>query len=260
MSSAAQAIAIAKSQVGVSENPPGSNRTPYNSWYASLMGWSYYEACAWCAIFQCWVANQANSLSKAEMSAGAWDLTNKLKAEGRGLSKPAPGCLISFNYGSGHIGMVVALDPDLNYVYTVEGNTGASDGAASTGVYARRRYIGGNVIHGLAMPNYTDGTPPTVPVNKPTTTPISTGKLAVDGEFGPLTCAAMQRVLKVTADGQFGPITKRALQSHLHVAADGVVGPITIKALQKKVGAAADGIWGPATTRALQTALNAGKF
>jgi peptidoglycan hydrolase-like protein with peptidoglycan-binding domain len=100
---------------------------------------------------------------------------------------------------------------------------------------------------------------------KPTPRPPNPGQLVVDGDFGPATCAALQRALNrhgatLTVDGSMGPLTSRALQKYLGVAQDGVIGPITIKALQKKVGAVQDGDWGPATTRALQTKLNAATF
>ena len=100
---------------------------------------------------------------------------------------------------------------------------------------------------------------------KPTPKPPTSTKLAVDGKFEPVTCAAMQRALNqhgatLIVDGAFGPLTKKALQKHLNVTQDGQIGPPTVKALQKHVGAAQDGDWGPDTTRHLQTALNAGKF
>jgi peptidoglycan hydrolase-like protein with peptidoglycan-binding domain len=84
--------------------------------------------------------------------------------------------------------------------------------------------------------------------------------LDIDGAFGPLTIAALQRVLKVNPDGAFGPATKRALQAYLKVTVDGDIGPETVQALQRHVGATPDGDWGPDTTKALQRALNAGTF
>jgi len=105
------------------------------------------------------------------------------------------------------------------------------------------------------------GTSPIPPKPKPP----AAGTLAVDGEFGPDTCAALQRSLNshgasLTVDGSMGPLTRKALQSYLKVTRDGVIGPNTVKALQKKLGVAQDGDWGPNTTKALQRALNAGTF
>jgi peptidoglycan hydrolase-like protein with peptidoglycan-binding domain len=92
-----------------------------------------------------------------------------------------------------------------------------------------------------------------------------TGTLAVDGKFGPATCAALQRALNshgaaLVVDAAMGPLTKRALQRYLGVTQDGIVGPNTIRALQRKVGSAVDGVWGPSTTSHLQQKLNAGTF
>lgn len=91
------------------------------------------------------------------------------------------------------------------------------------------------------------------------------GTLAIDGDFGPLTCAALQRALNnhganLEVDGSMGPLTKRALQKYLGVAQDGIVGPVTVKALQRKVGAGVDGDWGAETTRCLQRKLRDGTF
>lgn len=92
-----------------------------------------------------------------------------------------------------------------------------------------------------------------------------TGTLTVDGDFGPRTCAALQRALNkhgasLTVDASMGPLTRKALQKYLGVTQDGKIGPNTIKALQKKVGATVDGKWESDTTRHLQTALNNGTF
>lgn len=100
---------------------------------------------------------------------------------------------------------------------------------------------------------------------KPTPKPPAAATLAVDGAFGPGTCAAMQRALnqhgaKLTVDGAVGPRTNTALQQHLRVTANGQIGPQTVRALQKHVGAGQDGDWGPDTTRHLQSALNVRKF
>jgi hypothetical protein len=98
------------------------------------------------------------------------------------------------------------------------------------------------------------GSPPPPPP------PLGHLPLRVDGDFGPQTVAATQRVCGATVDGIWGPDSKRALQRHLGVPADGAVGPVTIKALQRHVGSPADGSWGPNTTSALQRALNDRRF
>ena len=84
-------------------------------------------------------------------------------------------------------------------------------------------------------------------------------KLAVDGDWGPLTQKELQRQLGVTANGKKNAETRKALQRKIGVKADGVFGPISKKALQRKLGVSADGVIGPKTVKALQKALNAGK-
>jgi peptidoglycan hydrolase-like protein with peptidoglycan-binding domain len=84
--------------------------------------------------------------------------------------------------------------------------------------------------------------------------------VAVDGDFGPDTCKAVQYVLGVSVDGVFGPVTCEALQGYLQVAQDGDFGTQSIRALQEHVGVTQDGIWGAATTTGMQNALNEGVF
>jgi len=84
--------------------------------------------------------------------------------------------------------------------------------------------------------------------------------LDVDGDWGPKTTKALQRVLGVKDDGILGPDTYAALQRKLGIEDDGLVGPQTRSALQSYLGVTVDGDWGPETTTALQTRLNAGTF
>jgi len=83
--------------------------------------------------------------------------------------------------------------------------------------------------------------------------------LEVDGLVGPLTLGALGGTVansgKLTVDGQWGALTTKALQRALGVTADGQIGPQTIKALQKRVGVTQDGILGPVTRKALQRRL-----
>jgi peptidoglycan hydrolase-like protein with peptidoglycan-binding domain len=89
---------------------------------------------------------------------------------------------------------------------------------------------------------------------------IESGSLlrVVDGQFGPATCAALQRALNsktkagLDVDGAFGPLTIKDLQSYLDVAADGTIGPGTVTALNKHLGLTPDGTWDTGTTNQLQ--------
>lgn len=155
-----------------------------------------------------------------------------------------------------HTGFVSEVRGD--YFKTIEGNSN-NDGSRDGKVVCSnvRRWRGTRTVFG--RPAYSQAqTPVTPPVQPPVVQPQAGGALAVDGDFGPQTVKALQRVLHVNVDGDFGPQTKKALQAYLHVAVDGAIGPNTIKALQSKVGAMVDGSWGRNTTMRLQMALNNG--
>ena len=122
------------------------------------------------------------------------------------------------------------------------------------------------------------------PQPQPAPAPSSPG-LAVDGEWGPATTRALQKLLGTTVDGivsgqrsayrknwpscltsswRFGWSGKSpmiaALQRKLGISDDGIAGPATCKALQKRLGVAVDGVFGPNSVKALQKALNNGKL
>ena len=97
--------------------------------------------------------------------------------------------------------------------------------------------------------------------------PLPTGPLVVDGVFGHLTCAALQRSLNehhgehLDVDGSCGRLSYSALQRALGVEITGQRDEATVKALQRRLGVArVDGVWGPDTVERLQVALNAGQF
>lgn len=71
-------------------------------------------------------------------------------------------------------------------------------------------------------------------------TPISTGRLAVNGVMGTRTTRAIQRWVGATPDGVLGPRSIRALQRKVGSRPDGAIGPRTIRLLQVRVGARRD--------------------
>jgi hypothetical protein len=118
------AVAVARTQVGQAEMPPGSNESPRISEYRGAVAGAVVGP--WCADFASWCAAQAGiplgENGEGFQSVGAlWEW-----AEGSGRAIPAsagppqPGDLIV--WGSDHVGIVEAVDPD-GTIHTIEGNS-----------------------------------------------------------------------------------------------------------------------------------------
>jgi hypothetical protein len=137
------ALAAAQSQVGVSEQPPGSNDGPQIAEYRTATAGSGVGP--WCAYFTSWAAAQAGApLGEAGQGFGSvsalygWaQRTGRATPAGPGV-QPNPGDLIV--WGGEHIGIVESVDPD-GSIHTIEGNssnavsrrTYGPDGGGATG-------------------------------------------------------------------------------------------------------------------------------
>ncbi|MGH9151601.1 MAG: CHAP domain-containing protein [Acidimicrobiales bacterium] len=146
-------IARFESQLGVTEQPPGSNRTIYTEWYG-LTG-------PWCAMFVSWCFATEGSPLAASTSKGfaytpsgaAW-----FKKQDRWATDPARGHVVFFDFpGDGvdrisHVGIVTAVHGD-GSIETVEGNTDERGGRTGGKVMRRRRKVG---IVGYGVPAYVD--------------------------------------------------------------------------------------------------------
>jgi hypothetical protein len=137
------ALAAAQSQVGVAEQPPGSNDGPQIAQYRTATAGSGVGP--WCAYFTSWAAAQAGvPLGEAGQGFGsvsalyAWaQRTGRATAAGPGV-QPNPGDLIV--WGGRHIGIVESVDAD-GSIHTIEGNssnavsrrTYGADGGGATG-------------------------------------------------------------------------------------------------------------------------------
>jgi hypothetical protein len=140
---AAGALAAAQSQVGVAEQPPGSNDSPQIAQYRTATAGSGVGP--WCAYFVSWAAAQAGTpLGEAGQGFGSvsavydWaQRTGRATPAGTGV-RPNPGDLIV--WGGEHIGIVESVDAD-NSIHTIEGNssnavsrrTYGPDGGGATG-------------------------------------------------------------------------------------------------------------------------------
>jgi hypothetical protein len=121
---AGQAILNAvRNEVGVSEQPPGSNDGPRIAQYRQATAGSGVGP--WCAYFTSWAARQAGvPLGDSGQGFGrvddvyAWAQRTG-KAIPAGSGKPQPGDLIVWDE---HIGVVESVDPD-GSIHTIEGNS-----------------------------------------------------------------------------------------------------------------------------------------
>jgi surface antigen len=118
-------LSAAQSQVGVSEEPPGSNDGPQISVYRDAVAGAGPDQ-PWCASFVSWAAAQAGEPIGAAGQGldSVKDVTEWAASTGRLLpasATPTPGDLILFN--DRHVGIVEAVNSD-GSLTTVEGNYG----------------------------------------------------------------------------------------------------------------------------------------
>ena len=118
MATPAQIVAKAKSQVGVTEDPVGSNDGSQVRRYQAVTG--AYRA-PWCCSFAQWVLAQCGVGPIANRTAGAYYLGDFARSHGWTHPNPTPGCVVVYRIGQGHVGIVVAVHSD-NLFEAVEGN------------------------------------------------------------------------------------------------------------------------------------------
>ena len=117
-------VAAAESQVGQTEQPPGSNDGPAIAMYrGAVQGAQAGEP--WCAYFASWAARQAGTpLGDAGQGFGSVaEITDWAQRTGRYLpasSMPQSGDLILF--GTDHVGIVESVNAD-GSLTTIEGNS-----------------------------------------------------------------------------------------------------------------------------------------
>ncbi|MEI2702422.1 MAG: CHAP domain-containing protein [Baekduia sp.] len=119
----ARALAFAQQEVGVAEQPPGSNDAPRIADYrASTAGAGIGP---WCAYFVSWAAKQAGApLGEAGQGFGAvasaWDWAQRTGRAVPATQTPQAGDLIVWD--GTHVGIVESVGAD-GSVHTIEGNS-----------------------------------------------------------------------------------------------------------------------------------------
>ena len=122
-STGVQLLGAAESQVGVTEEPMGSNDGPQISTYRDAVAGAAPSE-PWCASFVSWAAAQAGEPvgTNGQGTDSVAQLTDWAASNGRLLpasATPAPGDLILF--GTHHVGVVESVNPD-GSLTTIEGN------------------------------------------------------------------------------------------------------------------------------------------
>ena len=150
----AKAITIAKSQIGVMEQPPGSNRGPEVDEYVRRVGLSPAGKFAWCAAFLYFCFDEASRAqgrtNPVVKTAGVLDHWNTAGRRGvprvtkaRAVQDPGlvqPGHIFIIDTGApgggGHTGLVVEVVG--GKLVTIEGNTNDAGSAEGVGVFMRQ--------------------------------------------------------------------------------------------------------------------------
>jgi hypothetical protein len=145
-----EAVKAAITQIGVMEDPPGSNRGPEVDQYLVSVGLP--PGLFWCAAFVYWCFDKAsvksgkkNPLVKTGHVMTHWNKTTGKKIiTADAVNKPSlikPGHIFIMNTGgsSGHTGIVEKVEG--GFVHTIEGNSNNAGSRNGIGVFRLQRKI-----------------------------------------------------------------------------------------------------------------------
>ena len=146
-----KALEIARSQIGVMEKPPGSNRGPEVDAYLDLVNCP--RGSYWCAAFTYWcmekAATELNRANPVHKTAGCINHWNKTKGRkiiaaaavnNPELINPGQIFIIDHGAGMGHTGMVEKVEG--GFIHTIEGNSNNNGSRNGLGVFRVQRKIG----------------------------------------------------------------------------------------------------------------------
>lgn len=143
------AVDLARSQIGVTENPKGSNWGPVVAEYLKSVG--IHSPAPWCAAFVYWVFQRTLGAKNPLPKTGYTPLILRWAKEQKRIIPIAqcqPGDLVLFYYPHlkrvGHVGIVALAKPD--HVWTIEGNTNDDGTREGWKVCRRKRAITKHMI------------------------------------------------------------------------------------------------------------------
>ena len=141
-------VKTAQGQIGITENPAGSNTVIYNTeYYGTEVSGSDYP---WCCVFVWWCFNKSgngDAFYNGGKTAGCSTVHTWAQSNGLIISSAEAtyGDLVLFSTDE-HIEIVVANNGDGSYT-TIGGNTGSGDSGSQSnggGVFMRTRYMSGD--------------------------------------------------------------------------------------------------------------------
>lgn len=114
-------LEIAKTQVGKTEKPLGSNWGHPVQDYLAAVGIGF--PASWCMAFVYWCHVQAGASKQLYRSGGVLKVWNNTPAKYKVYKDPQPGDIFIMDKGNGlgHTGFVEKTDG--TFIYTIEGNT-----------------------------------------------------------------------------------------------------------------------------------------
>lgn len=158
-------IEVARGELGVTENPPGSNRVKYWDDYGA--GW---QGQPWCVAFLYWVfhhAGEGSAFFAGAKTASCGILYRWYKEQGQTVAKSAlrPGDIVILNFSgtseTQHCGLVVDT-LRTGYIQTIEGNTSQSGSQSNGGqVCLKTRNL--SQVVGVCRPIYKEEVKPVIP-------------------------------------------------------------------------------------------------
>ena len=138
MATAEALLAVARKQLGVREDPPGSNCVRYNTWYygREVMGSAY----PWCMVFVQWCFDQAGVKLPAR-TASCGGLMRVAKQFGGWVTRDLrPGDVVIYDFPGGadtdHCGIVERVTA--SGVTAIEGNTSEAGSQSNGGMVCRK--------------------------------------------------------------------------------------------------------------------------
>lgn len=222
-------VALARNQIGVSDNPPGSNINKFTTWFGVNTGWA--------AIFVAWVFDQAGKPNLVDQTASITQQGKWFQNRERWGDRPRLGAIVYFGSPTSftHTGIVESVASDSSFS-SIEGNRNGS-------VQRVQRDL--TNVAGFGYPQY--------PVVVPIASEVSVSALvaaakeldgaSADDQVRTVQAAlGRESLLNGVTDGQFGPVTCTAYAEWQRRcgfsgdAADGIPGEASLKKLGDKYG------------------------